>query len=100
MKKKIKRIVKTITFVGCFLILFYFIDSILKFKYEDGVQPMDHYYDLPKDTVDVLLLGSSHMGMNTDPSILWNEQGIAAYSCWGGMQPTWNTYYYLKECLN
>lgn len=99
MKKKLKRIVSVIAFLGCFLILFYFVDSILKFKYEDGVQPIDHFYDLPQDTVDVLLLGSSHMGMNIDPSILWKEQGLAAYSCWGGMQPTWNTYYYLNECL-
>ena len=99
MKDKIKKIVKTIVFLGCFLVGLYFICSILKFKYADGVKPMENFYDLPEDTVDVLLLGSSHMGMNVDPSILWDEQGIAAYACWGGMQPTWNTYYFLKECL-
>lgn len=99
MRGKIKKIIKTILFFGCFLVGLYFIYDILKFKYPDGVKPMENFYDLPEDTVDVLLLGSSHMGMNVNPSILWDEQGIAAYVCWGGMQPTWNTYYYLKECL-
>ena len=99
MKDKIVKIWKTLCFFLGFLIALYLVCSILQFKYDDGVKPMDNFYDLPEDTVDVLLLGSSHMGMNVDPSIMWDEQGIAAYACWGGMQPTWNTYYYLKECL-
>lgn len=99
MKDKILKIWKTLCFLSCFLILLYLTCSVLKFKYDDGVKPMENFYDLPEDTVDVLLLGSSHMGMNVDPSIMWDEHGIAAYACWGGMQPTWNTYYYLKECL-
>lgn len=98
-KEKLKKIILTVCFLGCFFAVFYFVDSILKFKYDDGVKPIANFYDLPEDTVDVLLLGTSHMGMNVDPSILWEEQGIAAYSCWGGMQPTWNTYFFLKECL-
>lgn len=99
MKDKILKVWKTLCFFAGFLVLLYFVCSVLKFKYDDGVKPMENFYDLPEDTVDVLLLGSSHMGMNVDPSILWDEQGIAAYACWGGMQPTWNTYYYLQECL-
>ena len=99
MKNKIVKIWKTLCFFSIFLGLLYLACSVLKFKYNDGVKPMENLYDLPENTVDVLLLGSSHMGMNVDPSMMWDEQGIAAYACWGGMQPTWNTYYYLKECL-
>ncbi len=99
MKKFIKRAFQTIAFLAVFLALFYLVSCVLAFKYEDGITPMDHFYDLPEDTVDVLLLGSSHMGMNVDPSILWDLRGIAAYNCWGSMQQPWNTYYYLKECL-
>lgn len=94
-----KKLFGSLAFLSGFLVLFYLFTCILQFKYDDGVLPMKNYYDLPEDTVDVLLLGSSHMGMNVDPSILWEEYGMAAYACWGGMQPTWNTYYYLKECL-
>ena len=73
--------------------------SILSFKYQDGILPMRDYYDLPKDTVDVLFLGSSHVGMNISTDILWNDAGIAGYKCWGSTQPVWNTYYYLVDCL-
>ena len=94
-----KKFFGSLAFLSGFLVLFYLSTCILQFKYDDGVLPLENYYDLPEDTVDVLLLGSSHMGMNVDSSILWDEYGIASYACWGGMQPTWNTYYYLKECI-
>lgn len=93
------KVMKSIGFLAVFLIVYYFVAETLKFKYMDGMRPMENYYALPEDTVDVLLLGSSHMGMNVNPSLMWETQGIAAYACWGSVQPTWNTYYYLKECL-
>ena len=99
MVKRFLTIAKTVCFLLIFLLLLYFVSGTLKFKYDDGVRPMENYYALPEDTVDGLMLGSSHIGMNVDPSILWREQGIASYVCWAGMQPTWNTYYYLRECL-
>ena len=99
MVKSLSKIAKTVCFLLILLVLFYFVSETLKFKYDDGVRPMENYYALPEDTVDVLMLGSSHIGMNVDPSILWRERGIASYVCWAGMQPTWNTYYYLRECL-
>ena len=99
MKNFFRKLFKTVAFLACLLALFYLVSCIFGFKYEDGITTIDHFYDLPEDTVDVLLLGSSHMGMNVDPSILWNLRGIASYNCWGSMQQPWNTYYYLKECL-
>lgn len=97
--QKIGEIGKTIIFILMFMVLFYFISETLKFKYGDGVRPMENYYALPEDTVDVLFMGDSHVGMNVDPSTLWQEQGIASYICWAGTQPVWNTYYYLRECM-
>ena len=99
MKNFFGKFFKTVAFLACLVVLLYLVSCIFGFKYEDGITPIDHFYDLPKDTVDVLLLGSSHMGMNVDPSLLWDLRGIAAYNCWGSMQQPWNTYYYLKECL-
>ncbi len=99
MKNFFRKFFKTVAFLACLLVLFYLVSCIFAFKQDDGIMNMDHFYDLPKDTVDVLLLGSSHIGVNVDPSILWNQRGIAAYNCWGRMQQPWNTYYYLKECL-
>lgn len=99
MKSFFQKSFKTLAFLVCLLALLYLFSCIFSFKHEDGITTIDHFYDLPEDTVDVLLLGSSHMGMNVDPSLLWDLRGIAAYNCWGSMQQPWNTYYYLKECL-
>lgn len=73
--------------------------NVLIFKQDDGTLPIRNFYDLPPDTVDVLFLGSSHVGMNISAQRLWDEYGIAGYKCWGSTQPVWNTYYYLRECL-
>ena len=99
MKANALRVLKTAGFLAVFLVVFYFVAATLKFKHMDGIRPMENYYALPEDTVDVLLLGSSHMGMNVNPALMWESEGIAAYACWGSVQPTWNTYHYLRECL-
>ncbi|HCI64708.1 MAG TPA: hypothetical protein DFH97_06855, partial [Clostridiales bacterium] len=56
-------------FCGCF----YVVDTTLEFKYDDGVTPMSDFYSFPEDSIDVLLLGSSHMGVNVDTTILCND---------------------------
>ena len=93
------KIIRTAGFLAVFSIVFYFTSATLRLKHMDGIRPMENYYALPEDTVDVLLLGSSHMGMNVNPALMWEEEGVAAYACWGSVQPTWNTYFYLRECL-
>lgn len=56
-------------------------------------------HELPEDSVDVLILGSSHVYMGVDTGILWDDYGIASFIYGGDGQPLWSTYYYLKEAL-
>ncbi len=56
-------------------------------------------YAQPKDSVDVLLLGSSRTYLNTTPAVMWSEYGISAYSFATAAQPLNLTYYALKEAL-
>ena len=81
------------------IVLFVLADHILMYKRDDGVTTMLNYYEQPKNTVDVLLLGSSTEGININNEVLWKEYGISAYSLWGSMQPFWSSYYNLKEAL-
>lgn len=60
---------------------------------------MTNFYEQEKDTIDVLVLGSSHAYSDINPSVLWSEYGIASYDLGGSVQPMWNTYYYLVEAL-
>lgn len=95
----LKKIGKGIAFVLVFLLLGEMIMRVMIFKQEDGTLPVHNYYSLPKDTVDVLVLGTSHAGMNVSTKTLWDEYGIAGYRYWGSIQPIWSTYYYLLDAL-
>ena len=75
------------------------LDSVLLIKRYDGVKPMESFYAQKPHTVDVLLMGNSHMGVHADTATLWQEYGISAFALWGGVQPMWNTYHFLVEAL-
>ncbi len=74
-------------------------DRTLRNKNVDGVTTMQNYYHQEQGKVDVLLLGSSRMGVNVDVETLWSSYGISSYNLWGSVQPFWGSYYYLKEAI-
>ncbi len=94
---------RTILRIICFFIILIMIisyaDGVLRFKYGDGIYSLKKFYELEDDTVDVLILGSSHAFENFNTGTLWDEYGIAAYDLGGSNQSLWNTYHYLKEAL-
>ncbi len=103
MKEKVKAFfiqgIKLICFLAGLLLVLVLVNDVMMFKQDDGTKIIQNFYDLPSDTVDVLILGTSHAGMNISSKTLWNEYGIAAYRLWGSIQPIWNSYYYLEEAL-
>lgn len=78
----------------------YTANTALELKKTGATRTVHEFYAQPKGTVDVLLLGSSKVGINLDAETFWKTNGISAYALWGGTQPVWNTYYYLKEALS
>ena len=72
---------------------------VLSPKYDYGVCSMDNLYAQPRDTVDVLVVGSSlaYSGVNTNE--LWSRYGIAAYDLCSAEQPFWVSYYVIREAL-
>jgi hypothetical protein len=94
---------KSIIRIGCFVILLCItlgcLNNIFKFKHSDGIYGVTKFYELEDNTVDVLVLGSSHAYEDVNTGTLWKEYGIASYVLAGSSQPLWNTYYYLKEAL-
>ncbi len=75
----------------------YLANRLLCLKTMHGSSQCIGMYAQPKNTVDVVLLGSSHMHCDVDPSVLWTEEGIASYVFSAAEQPMWLTYYYLLE---
>lgn len=88
----------------CFLLIWFLgtglINKTLELKRDDGVVTMQNYHRQPEESVDVLFLGSSRVGMNLDLETLWKYYGISSYACWGSVQPFWNSYYFLKDATD
>ena len=98
MKRFIRSALRPVCFLVLLALILIYVNGILKLKQIDAYS-MTKFYEQPKDSVDVLILGSSHAFENFNTGTLWDEHGIAAYDLGGSVQPFWNTYYYLKEAL-
>ena len=79
--------------------LFYSVSRVLRFKYDDGIQQLDSFYRLENNSIDVLLLGTSHSYAHIAPFYLYKLYGISSFNLGGSVQPLWNTYFSLKESL-
>lgn len=75
----------------------YLAASILSIKSDHGVNQQQGLYWQPKNTVDVAMMGTSHVHCNINTALLWEKYGIAAYDYSGAEQPLWMTYHFLKE---
>ena len=100
MNKTIKNnVIKIVSFLLICVLTFSVLDEVLEFKYTDGTKPINTFYTQKKDTVDVLILGSSHAFSNFLPNVLWDEYGYSSYILSASMQPVCNSYFYLEEAL-
>ena len=99
MNKILKRSLALLLIFALTLATVWALDRILLIKRYDGVKPMESFYAQEPGTVDVLLMGNSHMGVHVDTATLWREYGISAFALWGGVQPMWNSYHFLVEAL-
>lgn len=84
-------------FVALFLFTIYLVSSVLSIKSGHGIDQQGGLYWQPEDTIDVAMMGSSHIHCNVNTALLWEEYGIAAYDYSGAEQPLWMTYFYLRE---
>ncbi|MCH5195609.1 MAG: hypothetical protein J1F28_02775 [Oscillospiraceae bacterium] len=57
------------------------------------------FYVQPENSIDVLLIGSSMVGVNQSCEVLWKDYGISGYAFSSGSQPFWISYYFLNEAL-
>ena len=55
---------------------------------------------LPKDSIDVLFLGTSNAVNSFSPMQLYEEQGIVSYNSGTAGQPAMHSYYFLEEAFD
>lgn len=98
---KVKNTAKILVF--CILFLFFLNRIYDVFAWKDMVgdytSPMETFYGLEEDVVDVLFLGSSHSYCSVIPAQLWEDYGIAGFSLAISGQDLAGSYYNLVEAL-
>ena len=94
-----KNFIKITAFLLATALTFLCAVQVLDFKYMDSIFKVDSFYELEDNTVDVLIIGSSHAYQGINTAVLWEEYGYSAFALCGAAQPVWNTYYYLEEAL-
>ena len=93
-----KKIIRALAFFLVLALVYGAVDTVLKIKTYD-MHTLHALNQMEEGTVDVVIVGSSHAGLNIDNRQIWYDTGIATYNAWSGMQPIWNSYYFLKECI-
>ena len=98
---KIKHIVQAIVFVLILALVFTLFTLLYYPKWTplQGRGQMAGFYKEPKDTIDVLLLGSCNMYSSFSPLIMYERNGITSYDFTCPDQEMSTTYYYIKEAL-
>lgn len=95
-KHKWKSAVFAIGFIALFWVSFWRITEILSHK--TGVNDtVASFYDRPKDSLDVLFVGSSHAYRAFSPMELWGGYGIPSYNLATASQSIPSSYFLIKE---
>ncbi len=94
-----KKLIGAVVFLILAVGLLWKLNEAFSLKQEDGIVPMELFYEQEEGTIDVMFYGSSHTYSDINPAVLWDQEGISSYDLAGSLQPLWNTYYYMKESL-
>lgn len=104
MKKTCAFITKGILFLSLLAVVLFIINRMFVPKYFiDNTWPTTStylgFYEIPKNSADVLFLGSSHGVTAFIPQELYNNYGITSYNLSCEQQNLVVSYYWLKEAL-
>ena len=103
MKKRVNEIAKTLIFVLIFVFVFSYLSELVCRKTLTGAwdhtQKISGFYNEPENEFDIMYFGSSNTYCSFNPLIFYEETGIKSYVFASQQQPTWATYYYIKEAL-
>lgn len=104
MMKKIRTLIRAISFFAVLFLLYKLCLTIVTPKsfMENGFPTTSTYsdfYELDKNTVDVIFLGSSNAVCGFIPQELYSKYGISGYNLACEQQNLFTSYYWLEEAL-
>ena len=93
--EKYKKIIGSVLFLVITLAMLYGTANLLR----DRETTLADLYSAPKGSIDMVVVGSSHVNNGIIPNIFWEENGISATNVYSWAQPTWTAYHYIREAL-
>jgi hypothetical protein len=102
MKNKFRLIIKVASFLTLFCLIFAYASAVLypKWGNRDYTQSsVPTFYLQPKNSIDVLFIGSSSFLRGISSLIMWEKYGFPGYTRASAQQSAMINYYYLKEAL-
>lgn len=97
--KRFARIVGITVFLILGIIIFSRVSEVLRKKTGNSTDMIHSFYDLDRNSLDVLVLGSSHGFCSFQPNLLWDKYGITSYVMCSQRQTVAQSYYLLREAL-
>ncbi|MDR2457050.1 MAG: hypothetical protein LBD41_00985 [Clostridiales Family XIII bacterium] len=97
--EKLKKIIYVLIFIFLLTLSINCVNGILNYKTVEGFGHWYEYYKEKKNSIDVLLLGSSHIMRQINPSVIFREKGISSFDIATGGESLWATYYSMQEAL-
>ncbi len=94
---KLRVYIIRIVYIALFCVIMWMSERVLYMRTPHGILQARAIYMQPKKSVDVALMGSSHVHCDINPAVLWHDHGIPSYAMTAAEQPTWVTYYYIRE---
>ena len=92
-----KKNIARIAFILFTAFSLWYLDGVLCVKDDHGINQAIGMYYQPENSVDVVMMGSSHIHCDIDTGLLWNDYGITSFDYSAAEQPLWITYHYLVE---
>ena len=96
-KGSIKKHLARAAFLLLLVLSIRFLDRVLCVKSSKGIDQARAMYYQPRNSIDVVMMGSSHIHCDIDTGILWKNYGITSFDYSAAEQPLWCTYHYLRE---
>lgn len=101
LKKNLIRLSAFLICIGC---LIWGINGTVTAKYmydqrEPHTETYKGFYRMDRNTVDVLILGTSHSAAGFNPQDFYDADHLRTYNLSSSAQPVWLSYYWLEEAL-
>ena len=94
-----KEVFKDGLFVIIFIFLFIICSNIFVLKGNYYGSDVISFYNLKKNSLDIIFLGSSHSYASFSPDIIFKDTNLKSYNFATQQQPIYITYHYMKETL-